>query len=74
MTNYIAGDTLDEAIANAAEILDEWAIMMAEDGKAMPAPRTLEALKSNPEVAADIAEYMVAVIPLHKTMVRDAAE
>ena len=68
-----AGDTLDEAISNATEILDEWAIILAEDGKAMPPPRTLTQLKSDPEVAAEIAQYMVAVIPLLSGQRRAAA-
>ena len=69
-----AGDTLDEALANATEILDEWAIMMAEDGRQMPRPRTLTELKADPDVAAEIAQYMVAVIPLRVEAPRVAAE
>ena len=71
---FSAGDSLDEAISNAAEILDEWAIIMAGDGKPMPPPRTLTQLKGDPEVAAEIAQYMVAVIPLRREAARVAAE
>ena len=71
---FSAGDSLDEAVINAGEALDLWATVMAEDGKPMPPPRTLTQLKGDPEVAAEIAQYMVAVIPLHREAARVAAE
>ena len=49
------GKTIDAAIANAAEALRDWAEVMAEVGKAVPAPRALEELRADPEVAEALA-------------------
>ena len=71
---FSAGDSLDEAVINAGEALDLWATVMAGDSKPMPPPRTLTQLEGDPEIAAEIARYMVAVIPLHREASREAAE
>ena len=66
---FSAGDTVDEAMANAVEAL----ALYADTAKTLPAPRTLSQLKADPVIAADLAEHIVALIPL-KTSLRPAAE
>jgi predicted RNase H-like HicB family nuclease len=58
-----AGDTLDEAMSNAAKALELWAEAMIESGEKIPPPRSLTELKKDPEVAEDLRRYMVALIP-----------
>ena len=58
-----AGDTLDEAIANAAEALNPWVEVAREQGRLVPPPHSLTELRRDPEAADDIAHYMVALIP-----------
>lgn len=58
-----AGDTLDEAMTNAAEALELWAEAMVESGQKIPPPRSLTDLKKDPEVAEDLRRFMVALIP-----------
>ena len=60
----VAG-TLDEAIAQAAEVLafaaEDW---VEATGSAFPRPRTLAALLANGEFVAASAEAVLAAIPL----------
>ncbi len=58
-----AGDTVDEAMTSAAEALALWIEVAEENGRPIPAPRSLTELKRDPEVAEDLARYMVALIP-----------
>jgi hypothetical protein len=44
--------------------LELYAEGLEEDGKALPRPRTLTELKTDPEIAADLTTYMVALIEL----------
>jgi len=69
-----AGDTLDEAMLNAAEALELWAEAMIEGGQKIPPPRSLADLKADPGVAEDLARYMVALIPIPEGLRRHAAE
>jgi predicted RNase H-like HicB family nuclease len=69
-----AGDTLDEAMLNAAEALELWAEAMIESGKTIPSPRSLAELKADPGVAQDVARYMVALIPFPEGLRQRAAE
>lgn len=69
-----AGDTLDEAMENAAEALELWAGAMIESGKTIPPPRSLTGLKADPEVAQDLARYMVALIPFPEGLRQHAAQ
>ena len=71
---FSASDTLDEAILNAAEALSLWATVMAEGGKPLAPPRSFAQLQADPEVAAEIAQDLVAVIPLRAEAQRVAAE
>jgi predicted RNase H-like HicB family nuclease len=58
-----AGDTVDEAMINAAEALALWIDVAGENDRPVPAPRSLAELKRDRDVADDIARYMVALIP-----------
>jgi predicted RNase H-like HicB family nuclease len=57
-----AGDTFEEAVANAAEALAGHFAAMRADGDAIPAPRTFEALKCDPEFAEDSADAIVTMV------------
>lgn len=59
-----AGDTLDGAMSNAAEALALWVDVATERGQPIPPARSLEQLKKDPQVATEMRQYMVAVIPL----------
>ena len=69
-----AGDTLDEAIAQAAEVLtfaaEDWEELT---GAPFPAPRSLDALRMDPAFRADADGAVVAAIPLAGSL-RPAAE
>jgi len=69
-----AGDTLDEAMLNAAEALELWAGAMIESGQKIPPPRSLTDLKADPEVAEELANFMVALIPFPASLRQHAAE
>lgn len=69
-----AGDTLDEAMLNAAEALELWAEAMSESGQSIPAPRTLTDLKADAEVADELQRYMVALIPFPTGLRQHAAQ
>lgn len=60
-----AGDSLDEAMTNAAEALALWIDVTKKHGDEVPPPRALTELKRDPEIAEDIARYMVALIEHH---------
>ncbi len=68
-----AGDTLDEAMSNAAEALELWAEATIESGGKIPGARSLAELKNDPEVAEDLSRYMVALVPFPPTL-QHAAE
>lgn len=59
---FSAGEDLDDALRNAPEAIALYAQSLAEDGRALPRPRTLTELKRDPEVARDIQDYMVALV------------
>lgn len=59
-----AGDTLDEAMVNAAEALSLWVDVAQEHGQNIPSPRSLTELKRDPKVSEDLSHFMVALIPL----------
>jgi predicted RNase H-like HicB family nuclease len=64
---FSGGDDLDEALRNAPEAIGLYADSLAEEGRSLPPPRALSELRSDPEVADDIKNYMVALIaaPVH---------
>jgi predicted RNase H-like HicB family nuclease len=59
-----AGDTADEALANAAEALAGHVAAMAADGEAAPGPRSLEAILADPALAEDREDATFAYVPL----------
>jgi predicted RNase H-like HicB family nuclease len=61
---FSAGDDIDEALRNAQEALALYADSRAKEGEALPAPRTVSALRSDPDVAADLREHTIALIAL----------
>ena len=58
------GDTMDEALAASAEALTAHVGVMIEVGEPIPAPRTLDALRSDLEFAEDFEGGVVATVPL----------
>ena len=60
-----AGDTLDEAIEQAAEALtfaaEDWE--NPDGSKEIPKPRTIEELRADPEFRQDAANAIIEAIP-----------
>ena len=57
-----AGDTFEEAVANAAEALAGHFALMKADGDPIPAPRSFEELKRDPDFADDSADAIVTMV------------
>ena len=57
-----AGDTFEEAIANAAEALAGHFAAMRADGDPIPAPRSFEELQRDPDFRTDSAGAIVTVV------------
>ena len=57
-----AGDTFEEAVANASEALAGHFAAMREDGDAIPPPRDFESLKRDPEFVEDSADAIVTMV------------
>jgi predicted RNase H-like HicB family nuclease len=57
-----AGDTFEEAVAFAAEALAGHFAAMRADGDAIPAPRSYDELKRDPEFVDDSAGAIVTVV------------
>lgn len=55
------GDTIDEAMSMAREVLEfaaeDW------DGDSFPAARTIDELRADPEFQADAADAVIAAVP-----------
>jgi predicted RNase H-like HicB family nuclease len=60
-----AGSTTDEALRNAVEAVRLWVEDAIDDGEVLPAPRSVEALRADPEIAAALTEgAALAIVPL----------
>ena len=59
---FSAGDTLDEAIANAAEAIAAYAEALQGEGRSLPEPRPLSVLRDDPEFVSEMRDHMVALI------------
>jgi predicted RNase H-like HicB family nuclease len=59
-----AGNTLDEALANAVDALSGHIRMMQADGDVTPTPRTLEAINADPDFAEDLNGAIISAVPL----------
>ena len=57
-----AGDTFEEAVANAAEALAGHFAVMKADGEAIPAPRSFEELKRDRNFIEDSADAIVTMV------------
>ena len=72
---FTAGDTLDETIAKASEVLsfaaEDWEALT---GSPFPAPRTLDALRADATFLSDSADAVVAAIPFGLGALGAAAE
>jgi len=69
---FSAGDDIDEALRNAQEALALYADSIAKEGRALPAPRTVSALRNDPEVADDLRDHTVALVALPAATVHAA--
>lgn len=59
------GATTDEALHHAIEAVRLWAEDAIADGEELPAPRSAEALRADPKIAAAIAAgAALAIVPL----------
>jgi predicted RNase H-like HicB family nuclease len=72
---FTAGDTLDETIAKASEVLsfaaEDWEALT---GSPFPAPRTLDALRADAAFLSDSADAVAAAVPFDPGALRPAAE
>src|SRR5271169_6174934 len=60
-----AAGTTDEALRRATEAVRLWAEDALADGEKLPKPRSIEALRADPEVAAALAKgAALAIVPL----------
>ncbi len=59
---FSAGDTVDEALLNANEAVSLYAESLAKEGRSLPAPRSVSALRNDPEVATDLRDHVVALV------------
>lgn len=61
---FTAADTIDEAMQKAAEVLafaaEDWPDL---DGAEFPAPRTIDALRADPEFQDQAADAVIAAVP-----------
>lgn len=72
---FTAGDTLDEAIQQAGEVLAFSAETWEEDtGTPFPEPRSIDALRNDPEFLEDSREAIIAAIPFEPAQRLVAAE
>jgi predicted RNase H-like HicB family nuclease len=57
-----AGDTFEEAVADAALALAAHLALMRTDGDAIPAPRSFEQLRHDPQFIDDSADAIVTMV------------
>src|SRR5437588_9088009 len=57
-----AGDTFEEAIANASEALAGHLALMRSDGDPLPVPRSFEELRRDPEFLGDSDDAIVTIV------------
>jgi hypothetical protein len=70
-----AGDTLDEAMQKACEVLEFIAeFWLADTGNDCPLPRSLDTLRTDPDFLKHSRDAVVAVIPLRSFQLPAAAE
>ena len=67
---FSAGDTLDEAMANAEEAAAAWVDAALDAGDAVPAPTSLDVIRQN----SNFAGWAFGVITLDPALLDDAIE
>ncbi len=67
---FSAGDTLDDALANAREAIELWLETVIDDGQPVPQPKALAQHQAN----ADYAGWVWAVVPVDLASLSDKAE
>lgn len=67
---FSAGDTLDDAMANAREAIELWLETVMDDGGTIPAPSSVAALQAQPEFAG----WIWAVVPVDLAKLSDRVE
>ena len=63
---FSAGDSIDEALRKAPEAVGLYAEALAKEGKSLPAPRPVSALRRDREFASEIADHMVALVSVQE--------
>jgi predicted RNase H-like HicB family nuclease len=67
------GKTTDQAYRNAIEAVRLWVEDAEADGEKLPRPRTLEALRADPEIAAALAQgAAITIVPVLRDAGRPA--
>lgn len=61
---FSAGDTFEEAVANAEEVLRQHADVAAELGRKLPEPRGFDQLMADTEVRKEIGGMPLIAVPL----------
>jgi predicted RNase H-like HicB family nuclease len=62
---HAMGKSIEEALANAQGAMREWIGLTEDEGRSIPAPRSIERLRRDPEVIEALAEgAMIASVPL----------
>jgi predicted RNase H-like HicB family nuclease len=69
---FSAGDTVDEALLNANEAISLYADSLASEGRPLPPPRSISLLRTDPAVAQDLRDHLVALIAFDTATVRAA--
>jgi predicted RNase H-like HicB family nuclease len=67
---FSAGETLDEAIANAEEAAAAWIDAVLDGGGSVPEPSTLEALRARPEYEG----WLFGMISVDPSLLDDSVE
>ncbi|MDO9412256.1 MAG: type II toxin-antitoxin system HicB family antitoxin [Pseudolabrys sp.] len=61
---FTAGDSIDEAMTKAAEVLafaaEDWAAL---DGTSFPAPRSIDLLRADPHFIESAVDAVIAAVP-----------
>ena len=66
---FSAGDTIDEALANAPDAIAAYAESLVAEGRTLPQPRSLTELKNDPRFIEELGSNMVALVAAPQTAV-----
>jgi len=62
-----AGDTFEEAVANAVDALTSHLALLRDDGDSIPVPRSYEQLRRDPEFIDEAAGAIVTIVEPQRT-------